>query len=76
MTKKITITLEDDLVSAVAEFAKQTGKKKTQIIREALKSYLPASKEEQELLWKNENRDSISSFNQRIDEEGVFNGTV
>ena len=76
MTKKITITLEDELVLAVAEFARQTGKKKTQIIREALKSYLPVSKEEQENLWRNENRDSISSFNQRIKEEGVFNGTI
>lgn len=76
MTKKITITLEDELVLAVANFAKQTGKKKTQIIREALKAYLPISKEEQEILWRNESRDIISSFNQRIKEEGLFNGTL
>ena len=76
MTKKVTITLEDELVLAVADFAKQTGKKKTQIIREALKSYLPVSKEEQEVLWKNANRDAVSSFNQRIREEGGFYGSV
>ena len=72
MTKKVTITLEDELVLAVADFAKQTGKKKTQIIREALKAYLPVSKEEQEILWKNENSDAVSSFNQRMREEGAF----
>ena len=76
MTKKITITLEEELVDAVSSYAKQTGKKKTQIIREALKSYLPVSKEEQEIAWRNQNRTAIAMFNQRMKEEGVFNGTV
>ena len=76
MTKKITITLEEELVDAVSSHAKQTGKKKTQIIREALKSYLPVSKEEQEIAWRNQNRAAIATFNQRMKEEGMFNGTV
>ena len=76
MTKKVTITLENELIDAVAEYAKHTGKKKTQIIREALYDYLPDSKLEQEIRWKNENREFFRSFNHRIKEEGVFNGTV
>ena len=39
MTKKITITLEDNLIEELAEVAKNTGKKKTQLIREALQDY-------------------------------------
>ena len=39
MTKKITISLEDSLVEELAEVAKNTGKKKTQLIREALQDY-------------------------------------
>ena len=39
MTKKITITLEDNLREELAEVAKNTGKKKTQLIREALQDY-------------------------------------
>ncbi|PRM93883.1 CopG family transcriptional regulator [Aliarcobacter cryaerophilus] len=39
MTKKITITLEDSLIEELAEVAKNTGKKKTQLIREALQDY-------------------------------------
>ena len=34
MTKKITITLEDNLIEELAEVAKNTGKKKTQLIRD------------------------------------------
>jgi len=39
VTKKITITLEDNLIEELAEVAKNTGKKKTQLIREALQDY-------------------------------------
>ena len=39
MTKRITISLEDSLVEELAEVAKYTGKKKTQLIREALQDY-------------------------------------
>jgi predicted DNA-binding protein len=39
MTKKMTITLEESLIEELAEIAKDTGKKKTQIVREALQDY-------------------------------------
>jgi len=40
MTKKITITLEENLIEELAYMAIQSGKKKTQVIREALQDYL------------------------------------
>ena len=39
MTNTITITLEVSLIEELAEVAKNTGKKKTQLIREALQDY-------------------------------------
>jgi len=39
MTKKITITLEENLIEELSELAMDTGKKKTQVIREALQDY-------------------------------------
>jgi len=39
MTKKMTITLEESLIEELAETAKDAGKKKTQIVREALQDY-------------------------------------
>ena len=39
MTKKITITLEESYIDELSEFAKDMGKKKAQIIREALQDY-------------------------------------
>lgn len=76
MTKKMTITLEDDIIDAVASFAATTGKKKTQVIREALQSYLPTSKQEQEDLWKSQNQDKITLYNKRIEEEGTFSDSL
>ena len=40
MTKKITITLEENLIEELASMALHSGKKKTQVIREALQDYL------------------------------------
>ncbi len=40
MTKKITITLEENLIEELASMAINSGKKKTQVIREALQDYL------------------------------------
>ncbi|MDQ7084336.1 MAG: ribbon-helix-helix domain-containing protein [Sulfurovum sp.] len=40
MTKKITITLEENLIDELAAMALNSGKKKTQVIREALQEYL------------------------------------
>ncbi len=76
MTKKITITLEEELVSSLARFAKLSGKKKTQVIREALNAYLPVSKQEQEIIWKNSNQDAIRSFNQRKKQEGIKHASI
>lgn len=39
MTKKITITLEEHLIEELGIFAKESGKKKTQVIREALQDH-------------------------------------
>jgi metal-responsive CopG/Arc/MetJ family transcriptional regulator len=39
MTKKMTITLEDSLIEELNIVANETGKKKTQVIREALQDY-------------------------------------
>ncbi|HIP30298.1 MAG TPA: CopG family transcriptional regulator [Sulfurospirillum arcachonense] len=39
MTKKVTITLEESLISELSLVALDTGKKKTQVIREALQDY-------------------------------------
>lgn len=43
MTKKMTITLEESLIDEIDAMATQSGKKKTQIIREALQDYFDMS---------------------------------
>ncbi len=43
MTKKITVTLEESYIDELSEFAKDMGKKKAQIIREALQDYFDAN---------------------------------
>ena len=40
MTKKITITLEKNLIEELGDLAEETGKKKAQVVREALQDYL------------------------------------
>ena len=39
MTKKITITLEENLIDELGLIALESGKKKAQVIREALQDY-------------------------------------
>jgi len=39
MTKKMTITLEEGIVEELADVALSTGKKKAQVVREALQDY-------------------------------------
>ena len=39
MTKKMTITLEENLIDELSALAKDTGKKKAQVVREALQDY-------------------------------------
>ncbi len=39
MTKKVTVTLEESLIEELGALAEETGKKKAQVIREALQDY-------------------------------------
>ena len=39
MTKKMTITLEENLIDELSAIALDTGKKKAQVVREALQDY-------------------------------------
>ena len=39
MTKKMTITLDENIIDELAEVAHDMGKKKAQVIREALQDY-------------------------------------
>ncbi|MCF6172722.1 MAG: ribbon-helix-helix domain-containing protein [Campylobacteraceae bacterium] len=39
MTKKITITLEENLIDELSAIAYESGKKKAQVVREALQDY-------------------------------------
>ena len=40
MTKKMTITLEENLIEELNLFSEEAGKKKAQVVREALQDYL------------------------------------
>ena len=39
MTKKMTITLEENLIDELSSLALENGKKKAQVVREALQDY-------------------------------------
>jgi len=39
MTKKMTITLEENLIDELDTLSQELGKKKTQVVREALQDY-------------------------------------
>ena len=39
MTKKMTITLDESFIDELSQIAHELGKKKTQVIREALQDY-------------------------------------
>jgi predicted DNA-binding protein len=43
MTKKMTITLEENLIEELSVLSEETGKKKAQVVREALQDYLDAN---------------------------------
>lgn len=73
MTRKMTITLEDELLTNLDEVAQKSGKKKTQIIREALTNYLNiSSKNDKKKQWEKENKEAIESYNKMIDEDGLI----
>lgn len=69
----MTITLEESILSELDNAALTQGKKKSQIIREALTSYLNiASKEEKAEQWYNENKEAINAYNKEVEEEGLI----
>ena len=73
MTRKMTITLEESILDDLDNVALSSGKKKSQIIREALRSYLNiVSKEEKTKLWEDENKIAINEYNKRIKNEGLI----
>lgn len=77
MTKKMTITLEESLIEELSTAAIALGKKKTQIVREALQSYLPAMQKEQLAeAWKKENAEAIAAYNKSIESQGSFGDKV
>lgn len=72
MTRKMTITLEDELLSNLDEVALKSGKKKTQIIREALNNYLNIkTKDDRKELWEKENKEAIVSYNKMTQDDGL-----
>ena len=73
MTRKMTITLEDTLLDELDSMAVSLGKKKSQIVREALNSYLNLnSKEEKIKKWQEENKEAIKNHNKRLKENGII----
>ena len=73
MTRKMTITLEDEILTNLDEFALKNGKKKTQIIREALTNYLNiSSKDDKKKQWEEENEEAINSYNKMVDKDGLI----
>lgn len=73
MTRKMTITLEEELLTSLDSVALKSGKKKTQIIREALNLYLNiSSKEEKIKAWEEENKKAIDSYNKMVEEDGLI----
>lgn len=73
MTRKMTITLEDEILDNLDEFALKNGKKKTQIIREALTNYLNISSiDDKKKQWEEENKEAIDSYNKMVDKDGII----
>ncbi len=73
MTRKMTITLEEELIEELDSTALAMGKKKAQIVREALQSYLPSQQKARlESEWREKNASSIQAYNERIEKHGVF----
>ncbi len=73
MTRKMTITLEDEILANLDEVALKSGKKKTQIIREALTNYLNISSiDDKKKQWEEENKEAINSYNKMVDEDGLI----
>jgi antitoxin CcdA len=77
MQKKVTFTLEEGLVEKLASVSAEMGKKKTQIVREALNDYFNrAAKADRIERWKRENRAAMDHYNERVEEEGTFSDGI
>ncbi len=73
VTRKMTITLEEEILTNLDEVALKSGKKKTQIIREALTNYLNISSiDDKKKQWEEENKEAINSYNKMVDEDGLI----
>lgn len=73
MTKKMTFTLEESLVDQLSTESMRLGKKKTQIVREALNLYFSdQSKNALQKQWQEENMKAIDAYNDGIEHHGVF----
>ncbi|MCF6201381.1 MAG: type II toxin-antitoxin system CcdA family antitoxin [Hydrogenimonas sp.] len=73
MMRKITITLEESLIEALSKAAMKTGLKKTQIIRDALKSHLlTIQKDTLKQEWLKRNKTAIERYNRHVEEHGIF----
>jgi post-segregation antitoxin (ccd killing protein) len=70
MTKKMTVTLEEELLKQLDLLASSTGKKKAQVVREALKNYFKTQNTQEN--WEKENKEAISSYNTRVTSQGLF----
>ena len=73
MTRKMTITLEENLLKELDASAILLGKKKSQIVREALTSYLKLSSKEVKIKkWKEDNKEAIADHNKRVRDNGLI----
>ena len=73
MTRKMTITLEENLLKELDASAISLGKKKSQIVREALTSYFKlSSKEEKIRKWQEDNKEAILDHNKRLKDNGLI----
>lgn len=71
--RKITLTLEESLLDDLAKTAMETGLKKTQIVREALRSYLQRNhKEKRRKEWLEENKEAFEEYNRVIEGRGIY----
>jgi len=73
MIRKMTITLEENLLKELDASAILLGKKKSQIVREALTSYLRLSSKEVKIKkWQEDNKEAIADHNKRVRDNGLI----
>ena len=73
MHKKITLTMEESLVEKLSRVSVEMGKKKTQIVREALNDYFNRTDNVDAVeRWKRENKSAMDHYNERVEQTGTF----